>query len=749
MIEVTAITMVLMVTLLLNVISKPYPHLFRQMLENDHRAELEEKADARYIKKMIKKQNWQHSKGMDITPKKVYHPTQNSMKYTGFGINGAFNITSSRKYNPLAVVKQISMKRHFKEMEVEMEQRRIEMESRHYDPRLSSEIGEGVIDKLPISNFIDRYGMEDLPYMDNLSMPADFPDTRECVSYIIAASDSSDRDKRRADMVCSGADDDVQIQVAIDGITAHGEGGKIFLMGGDYNISTKIEVNSKGITIEGVGFGWYGGAHDIGSRLVAQTGLTGSVIEWNTGLYFGRLKGVIVYGKEIGGVTGVDILARDFIIENCVVHHCDTGIKSQNGDLYVINSLIENSVSYGIQLVATTSGFWVDRCIFTNVGAVDIRLYANLYECWITNNRFISSVNALHIDRDPTRVIFRGNIHRETTGSSYYFTSGADCDEIIIDGEIVHGNGVTPHFIEGDSTAPLTHATIKNCIVTGLTSTPFHQIDLSGVLFKDNIGLVDVLEIRDTIANILSACGGDVRGLWPFQDTSGTTIQDYSRNNHDLTPSEDIDDWDTIPTVGVKGRATYYTFNGTDEELDTPDHADFEFGNAAGDDDSAFSVICIISPHADVVASGGTLIGKYDEATPAREWIFRIDSNGYPEFELYDESADKYIGREDQTALTAAIWTILIATYDGSEASGGVKIYKDGAQVDDADHEDLAYVGMERLGADITFAQNIVAGPAMGNFYKGDATWFSVVGKELSANEAWIITQRLKGLLGI
>ena len=254
-------------------------------------------------------------------------------------------------------------------------------------------------------------------------------------------------------------------------------------------------------------------------------------------------------------------------------------------------------------------------------------------------------------------------------------------------------------------------------------------------------------EILDAIANILETIG-DARGLWPFEEISGTNVNDYTRRNHDLTPSEDVGDWDTPPNI--KGLATFYTFNGTDEELDTPDHADFKFGNAAGNDDSAFTVICIISPHADVIASGGTLIGKYNENTPAREWIFRIDSNGYPEFELYDESATEYIGREDQTALTAATWVILIVTYSGNEDCNGINIYKDGVVVDDADHKSAGvYVGMEQLSAKVTVGYNVVAGPANGNFYKGDATWFAVTGKELSADEAWLVTQRLKGLLGI
>jgi len=253
--------------------------------------------------------------------------------------------------------------------------------------------------------------------------------------------------------------------------------------------------------------------------------------------------------------------------------------------------------------------------------------------------------------------------------------------------------------------------------------------------FEERAAIADVLEIL-----------GDVRGLWTFRAPYHTVVKDYSRRDHDMTPSEDCRNWDTAPRY--KGKATIFTFNGSDEGMSVASHADFQFGNAAGNDDSPFSVICIVRPAADTYPY--TLIGKYNEDTPAKEWVFRLNASKYPEFELYDQSANEYIGRRHAVAVTEDDLMIFIVTYDGSETSAGVKIYKNGLQVDNANHQSAgAYVGMEQLAAKVTIGYNVVAGPLDGNFLKGGASWFGITGKELSADEVWSVTQRLWGLLGM
>jgi len=64
----------------------------------------------------------------------------------------------------------------------------------------------------------------------------------------VAASDASDLDKARADYICDGTADDVEIQAAIDALTG---AGTVYLYAGTYNLSSPLTLKS-GLTIEGV-----------------------------------------------------------------------------------------------------------------------------------------------------------------------------------------------------------------------------------------------------------------------------------------------------------------------------------------------------------------------------------------------------------------------------------------------------------------------------------------------------------------
>jgi hypothetical protein len=258
---------------------------------------------------------------------------------------------------------------------------------------------------------------------------------------------------------------------------------------------------------------------------------------------------------------------------------------------------------------------------------------------------------------------------------------------------------------------------------------------------NSGIGAINVNLIRPEMNSILELLG-DARLLLPQVEITGTSITDYTRRANTCTASTSVETW-----YGFQGRATYYDYNGTSYYLYRADDADFTFGNSLVD--SAFSVVALVSPD-DV--TGRTIIGKWDEtaAAPLREWRLYFDASGYPTFVCYDESVDKYIGRQDQTAFatTANLWRVIIVTYSGSATCAGIKIYIDGVQLDDADVTDAGYVAMEDLGSQLYVGCKFGAA-ARDTYYDGKLTWPCVTAKELSADEAWAITQRLKGVLGI
>ena len=263
-------------------------------------------------------------------------------------------------------------------------------------------------------------------------------------------------------------------------------------------------------------------------------------------------------------------------------------------------------------------------------------------------------------------------------------------------------------------------------------------IDLQGgtLTCRGNIGYVNISEIRDLLDTTLEKLGTP-RLLCPCTPTTGTSITDYTRLSNTLTAQASVLDWHEY-----QGRATYYDFNGTAHYLYRANDTDFDFGDAATDD--AFSVVCCVNP--DDVTSR-QIIGKWDDNNQ-REWRLFFDASGYPTFQLYDESADTYIGRQDHTAFTTGSWQVLVATYDGSGINAGCKIYIDGVQLDDTDYDNGVYVAMEAVTANLMVGA-LKNAAVYSEYYDGKMTWIGIAAKELSPDEVWSLTQRLKGVLGI
>jgi hypothetical protein len=86
----------------------------------------------------------------------------------------------------------------------------------------------------------------DTATITNLDSP-----TGRSSTYVIAASNAPAYVKAQADFICNGTADNVEIQAAIDAITTAGCGGNVLLFG-LFNISSTINIDSNGITLEGV-----------------------------------------------------------------------------------------------------------------------------------------------------------------------------------------------------------------------------------------------------------------------------------------------------------------------------------------------------------------------------------------------------------------------------------------------------------------------------------------------------------------
>ena len=186
-----------------------------------------------------------------------------------------------------------------------------------------------------------------------------------------------------------------------------------------------------------------------------------------------------------------------------------------------------------------------------------------------------------------------------------------------------------------------------------------------------------------------------------------------------------------IAALAAKGPGYY--FRGGSDYIAIADHANLSFGN--GTTDKAFSVVARISPED---ATSFPVIGKGVYNTSG-EWRLLIDSADKINFQLFDAIlSDCYIGRKYNTALTnyEGKHLDIVATYDGSGASSGIKIYIGGARVDDADAENSAagYTAMDNLAADMHICRDDTT------YGKGHGFEYYIFNLELPLGEAEAIS---------
>jgi len=204
--------------------------------------------------------------------------------------------------------------------------------------------------------------------------------------------------------------------------------------------------------------------------------------------------------------------------------------------------------------------------------------------------------------------------------------------------------------------------------------------------------------------------------------------------------------------LSTLGSGLSQVFDASNDEGDSPNSGDHHFGNGAVDE--PFSVFALLDADDATPAADATIISKWNEDTDGelREWRFLLTtSNGYPRLELYDESANAFIGREDQSALTADTFTFLCATYDGSGANTGIKIYVNGTQRDDADSSSGTYVAMEGTGPILSIAHNLSASgtPVAEGFWDGDMALIGLCRKQLSTEDIWALKGLVNGFFNL
>lgn len=224
------------------------------------------------------------------------------------------------------------------------------------------------------------------------------------------------------------------------------------------------------------------------------------------------------------------------------------------------------------------------------------------------------------------------------------------------------------------------------------------------------------------------------------------------------TPSEALSAFDTPFDLKLEsnwlGDAPILTFNGTDEEADTPDAAYWSgTADGTGPNEPAMSLLAWI--YLSSVAVENVILSKHDSTTgaTAREWLFRLGSDGKLVFTTTDESASAAsIGRSYNTALVAGRWYHVVATKSTGVTSAAVNLYLDGADVDDTDATGGVYVAMENTASLVRlgFRQGTAAGAGFLNGKMLGGPWSpAFVQAELTAAQVANIYQNMRLGLGV
>jgi len=265
-------------------------------------------------------------------------------------------------------------------------------------------------------------------------------------------------------------------------------------------------------------------------------------------------------------------------------------------------------------------------------------------------------------------------------------------------------------------------------------------VDIDGDVWTSGGALQNFAVINNIAYAAMVEILGDCSIFLPFSEATGSTITDYTANGHDATASKDISTWDTPPAY--QGSVYVYDFDGTDEEMDVADSADFSTA-------TAFSVGAWVNM---TDSTNSTIISVWDAltATPKREFKLYLDANDYPSFEIYDETNDATIGREDQTALSQGTWHYIVGVFTGGTDAANAEVYVDGLALSDADiADDAGFADVVDSGAalDIGFEEDTSSAPT--NFFDGKMWNPFYTKKELSADEVWNLYKIGKGLLNV
>jgi len=183
------------------------------------------------------------------------------------------------------------------------------------------------------------------------------------------------------------------------------------------------------------------------------------------------------------------------------------------------------------------------------------------------------------------------------------------------------------------------------------------------------------------------------------------------------TPNEALSAWDTpfdltLPS-NWQGLAPVLTFNGTDEEADTPNAAYWQM------ESNAYSIGIWVKP--DQISTNAVILGRDNRTTGSteREFLLEMDG-GAPVYQFFslDDSAGGFIRRLWGTAPVANQWVLLVVTVDGADVETGIHVYTNGA-LDDGAADEASFTAQEAKTVVTQLGYYIPTGGGVADLWSG------------------------------
>ncbi len=250
-----------------------------------------------------------------------------------------------------------------------------------------------------------------------------------------------------------------------------------------------------------------------------------------------------------------------------------------------------------------------------------------------------------------------------------------------------------------------------------------YQVGKSAVFTKDFYTIE-----KNSLVNQIKYTGqryvsnpANIKGLWVLQAENGSTITDLSGKGHTITlRNTTLQDINASNFSPVFARLSSLTFN-TTNVWNTPDHDDFSLTNGTTDLAGTWIWAGKVSDFTNNDFFNKAIAGNY-------EYQISTDASDILYIRLFNATGSIYIGRYKNSAWTTYenIFITVIITYDGSKASSGIKIYRNGANIDDTDYKAGSYLGMINGTALTASYFTLGAAPLKANlsfqtFIKGEA----------------------------